>query len=122
MSHILVIEDDEFFSELLLELLQQDGHKVSLATDGAKALQLLAIQRPDLIITDILMPNMDGVEFIMALAKQDSRIPVIAMSGGRRSISPEFSLESAKLLGVKTTLTKPFTHTDLRQTVQLALA
>ena len=122
MSHILVIEDDEFFSELLLELLQQDGHKVSLATDGAKALQLLAIQRPDLIITDILMPNMDGVEFIMALAKQDSRIPVIAMSGGRRSISPEFSLESAKLLGVKTTLTKPFTHTDLRQMVQLALA
>ena len=122
MSHILVIEDDEFFSELLLELLQQDGHKVSLATDGAKALQLLAIQRPDLIITDILMPNMDGVEFIMALAKQDSRIPLIAMSGGRRSISPEFSLESAKLLGVKTTLTKPFTHTDLRQTVQLALA
>jgi len=122
MSHILVIEDDEFFGELLLELLQQDGHKVSLATDGAKALQLLAIQRPDLIITDILMPNMDGVEFIMALAKQDSRIPVIAMSGGRRSISPEFSLESAKLLGVKTTLTKPFTHTDLRQTVQLALA
>ena len=122
MSHILVIEDDAFFSELLLELLQQDGHKVSFATDGAKALQLLTIQRPDLIITDILMPNMDGVELIMALAKQDSRIPVIAMSGGRRSISPEFSLESAKLLGVKTTLTKPFTHTDLRQTVQLALA
>jgi CheY-like chemotaxis protein len=122
MSHILVIEDDEFFSELLVELLQQDGHKVSLAKDGAKALQLLTIQRPDLIITDILMPNMDGVELIMALAKQGSSIPVIAMSGGRRSISPEFSLESAKLLGVKTTLTKPFTHTELRQIVQLALA
>jgi CheY-like chemotaxis protein len=122
MSHILVIEDDKFFSELLVELLKQDGHVVSLATDGAKALQLLSTQRPDLIITDILMPNMDGVELIMALAKQDNRIPVIAMSGGRRSISPEFSLESAKLLGVKTTLTKPFTHTDLRQIVQSALA
>jgi len=122
MSHILVIEDDEFFTELLQELLQQDGHKVSLATDGAKALQLLAIQRLDLIITDILMPNMDGVELIMVLAKQGNRIPIIAMSGGRRSISSEFSLESAKLLGVKTTLTKPFTQTDLRQVVQLALA
>ncbi len=122
MSHILVIEDDKFFSELLIELLKQDGHQVSLAIDGVKAMQLLAIQRPDLIITDILMPNMDGVELIMALAKQGNRIPVIAMSGGRRSISPEFSLESAKLLGVKTTLTKPFTHTDLRQMVQLALA
>lgn len=122
MSHILVIEDDKFFSELLIELLKQDGHQVSLAIDGVKAMQLLAIQRPDLIITDILMPNMDGVELIMALAKQGNRIPVIAMSGGRRSISPEFSLESAKLLGVKTTLTKPFTHIDLRQMVQLALA
>jgi CheY-like chemotaxis protein len=122
MPHILVIEDDAFFSELLLELLQQDGHKVSLATDGAKALQLLAVQRPDLIITDILMPNMDGVELIMTLVKQGNFIPVVAMSGGRRSISPEFSLESAKLLGVKKTLTKPFTHTDLRQIVQLALA
>jgi CheY-like chemotaxis protein len=122
MPHILVIEDDAFFSELLLELLQQDGHKVSLATDGAKALQLLTVQRPDLIITDILMPNMDGVELIMTLAKQGNCIPVIAMSGGRRSISPEFSLESAKLFGVKKTLTKPFTHTDLRQIVQLALA
>jgi CheY-like chemotaxis protein len=122
MSHILVIEDDVFFSEMLVDLLQQDGHKVSHATDGTKALQLLTLQRPDLIITDILMPNMDGVELIMALAKQGNLIPVIAMSGGRRSISPEFSLESAKLLGVKTTLMKPFTHKDLRQIVQLALA
>ena len=122
MSHILVIEDDAFFSEMLVELLQQDGHKVSIAADGAKALQLLTLQRPDLIITDILMPNMDGVEFIMELAKQGNLIPVIAMSGGRRSISPEFSLESAKLMGVKATLVKPFTHKDLRQIVQLTLA
>jgi CheY-like chemotaxis protein len=122
MSHILVIEDDEFFSEMLVELLQQDGHKVSLAADGAKALQMLTLQRPDLIITDILMPNMDGVEFIMELAKQGNQIPVIAMSGGRRSISPEFSLESAKLMGVKATLVKPFTQKDLRQIVQSSLA
>jgi len=122
MSHILVIEDDEFFSEMLVELLQQDGHKVSLAADGTKALQLLTLQRPDLIITDILMPNMDGIEFIMELAKQGTQIPVIAMSGGRRSISPEFSLESAKLMGVKATLVKPFTQTDLRQIVQSSLA
>jgi CheY-like chemotaxis protein len=122
MSHILVIEDDEFFSEMLVELLQQDGHKVSLAADGTKALQLLTLQRPDLIITDILMPNMDGVEFIMELAKQGNQIPVIAMSGGRRSISPEFSLESAKLMGVKATLVKPFTQKDLRQIVQSNLA
>jgi len=121
MPHILVIEDDEFFADLMVELLKQDGHEVSLAMDGAKALQLLQTQGPDLIITDILMPKMDGVELIMALAKQGNRIPIVAMSGGRRSISPEFSLESAKLLGVKSTLMKPFTHADLRQIVQAAL-
>ena len=122
MSHILVIEDDGFFSELLVEMLKADGHQVTLADDGVKAMHALERIHPDLIITDILMPNMDGVELIMALAKQTNTTPVIAMSGGRRAISSEFSLESAKLLGVKNTLSKPFTHTDLRLAIQLALA
>lgn len=122
MSHILVIEDDAFFSEVLVQMLQQDGHTVTLSGDGAKALQLLQRTQPELIITDILMPNMDGVEFIMELSRQSSNTPLIAMSGGRRSITSAFNLESAKLLGVKTTLTKPFSLPVLRAAISEAMA
>jgi CheY-like chemotaxis protein len=122
MAHILVVEDDVQFRQMLLDMLQQDGHQLASAGDGAQAIKLLATLRPDLIITDILMPGMDGVELIMALSKQDDATPMIAMSGGRRSITAEFNLDSAALLGVKATLSKPFSRADLRAAIEQALA
>ena len=122
MSHILVIEDDEFFRDTLVQMLQKEGHKVTASHDGAKALELLERTKPDLILTDILMPNMDGMEFIMELSRQSNNTPVIAMSGGRRSITSAFNLESARLMGVKVTLTTPFTHTALNSALREALA
>ena len=121
MSHVLVIEDDEFFREALQQMLIKEGHKVTASHDGAEALSMLERVRPDLIITDILMPNMDGMEFIMELVRQSNNTPLIAMSGGRRSITSAFNLESARLLGVKVTLSKPFTHTALRAALHEAL-
>ena len=122
MAHILVVEDDVQFRQMLLDMLQQDGHQLALAGDGAQAIKLLATWRPDVIITDILMPGMDGVELIMALSKQDDATPMIAISGGRRSITAEFNLDSAALLGVKATLAKPFSRADLRAAIEQALA
>jgi CheY-like chemotaxis protein len=122
MAHIMVVEDDVQFRQMLLDILHQDGHQVAQAGDGAEAIKLLATTRPDLIITDILMPGMDGVELIMELSKQDSATPMIAMSGGRRSITAEFNLDSAVLLGVKSTLAKPFSRADLRSAIKQALA
>ncbi len=113
MANILLIDDDDFFREVMLHMLQKDGHKVTEAHDGVKALALLERLRPDVIITDILMPHMDGVEFITELSRQSNETPVIAMSGGRRSITAAFNLESAKLMGVKVTLTKPIAHSAL---------
>ncbi len=121
MSHVLVIEDDEFFREALQQMLIKEGHQVTASHDGAEALSMLERVRPDLIITDILMPNMDGMEFIMELVRQSNNTPLIAMSGGRRSITSAFNLESARLLGVKVTLSKPFTHTALRAALHEAL-
>jgi len=92
MSHILVIEDDEFFRETLVHMLEKEGHKVLASSDGAKALELLAHVKPDVILTDILMPNMDGIEFIMELIRRSNDTPLIAMSGGRRSITSSFNL------------------------------
>ena len=114
MVQILLIEDDIQFSHMLEKMLQQDGHQVVTASDGVEALKILPTIKPALILTDILMPHLDGVETIMQLAKQGNEVPIIAMSGGRRSISAEFNLDSAKLLGVKAVLAKPFSRADLR--------
>lgn len=122
MAHILVIEDDVQFRQMLVQMLQQDRHQVAIAGDGIEAMHLLQQIRPDLIVTDILMPNMDGVETIMELSQQGNDTPIIAISGGRRSISSEFNLESAALLGVKATLAKPFSRADLRKAIEEALA
>ena len=122
MAHIMVVEDDIQFRQMLLDMLQQDGHRVASAGDGVEAMTALAAARPDLIITDILMPGMDGVELIMELSRQDNATPMIAMSGGRRAITAEFNLDSAALLGVKSTLAKPFSRSDLRAAIEQALA
>ena len=121
MSHILVIEDDEFFRQALLQMLKKEGHNVTASHDGAQAIALLQHISPNLIMTDILMPKMDGMEFIMELSRQSNNTPLIAMSGGRRSITSAFNLESARLLGVKVTLTKPFSLAALRAALHEAL-
>jgi CheY-like chemotaxis protein len=121
MAHILIIDDDEPFRDMLVHMLTLDAHRVTAARDGEEGLRLCRQTRPDLIITDILMPQMDGIELIMELARQGNGIPIIAISGGRRSISAEFNLKSASLVGVKATLAKPFARADLRQAIQQAL-
>jgi CheY-like chemotaxis protein len=122
MAHILVIEDDAQFRQMLAQMLRQDGHQVSMAGDGAEALQMLERIDPNLIITDILMPNKDGIETIMALQQRGCGTPVVAISGGRRSIAAEFNLTSAAMVGVSATLAKPFTRDDLRKVICKTLA
>jgi CheY-like chemotaxis protein len=123
MPHILVIEDDLEFREPLTKTLTNDGHTVSLAGDGEAALLMLKTLRPDLIITDILMPKMDGIETIMEMSRLGGTTPIIAMTGGRRSLlTSDFLLDSANLMGGKKTLSKPFSRADLRRAIQEALA
>lgn len=121
MANILVIDDDDQFRTMLVQMLTLDNHKVSIATDGEMGLNMLEKYSPELIITDILMPKLDGIEFILELSRRNISIPIIAMSGGRRSISAEFNLESAALMGVKVTLAKPFAREELRKAVIKAL-
>ena len=121
MAHILLVEDDIFFIELLRAMLQRDGHQVATAGDGVAALRWLEAHQPDLIITDVVMPDMDGMELIHALKAQHSHVPVIVMSGGQRSCLKELSQKSIQQLGFTTSLMKPFTRVALRQAVELAL-
>jgi CheY-like chemotaxis protein len=121
MSHILLVEDDVQFCQMLVQMLRRDGHEVAVAVNGLEALHVVERIAPDLIITDILMPKMDGIEIIIELARRGFNIPVIAMSGGRRAITAEFNLNSANVLGVAATLTKPFARADLREAIESAL-
>jgi CheY-like chemotaxis protein len=102
-------------------MLSRDGHEVQTAFDGVEGMRMFGQFNPDLVITDIIMPNKDGIEVITELLCGNSGTPIIAISGGRRAITAEFNLESAELLGVKGILSKPFTRDQLRETVQYAL-
>src|SRR3954466_13840356 len=81
MAHILIIEDDERVRRLFSTLLQHAGHQASEARDGREGLALQAECHPDLVITDIVMPGMEGLETISALRRLHPDLPIIAISG-----------------------------------------
>jgi len=84
MTHVLVVEDDEQILNLLLELLDEEGYAVTGAANGRAALQVLETSHPDLIITDIMMPEMDGIALCSHIHTDPSiaGIPIIVCSAG----------------------------------------
>jgi DNA-binding response OmpR family regulator len=121
MAHVLLIDDDVEVRTMVEQMLTQDGHRVTIASDGEQGLRLAIETKPDLVITDILMPIKDGIETIQGMSRAGLTIPIIAMSGGRRSVSAQFNLDSAAMMGVKVTLPKPFVRGDLRKAIKRAL-
>jgi CheY-like chemotaxis protein len=122
MARILLIEDDALLRGTLTQMLAHDGHQVTEATDGEQGLQRFDAARTELVITDILMPGMDGTQVIVALRQRRADLPVIAISGGRRVLSSQFNLETATLVGATCLLAKPFDRVALQSAVRQALA
>ncbi|MEI6392844.1 MAG: response regulator [Verrucomicrobiota bacterium] len=112
---ILLTDDDEPLRSVLRRSLERSGYEVREAGTGDAALRLLANAPADLIITDIVMPGMEGIEFILSLRKTHPGLPVIAMSGGGR-IEANRYLEMARVCGVAKILPKPF---DLEQLIAM---
>ncbi len=121
MLKILVIEDENLLSDLLKKFLTRDGHQVLIANDGVEGIKSYYQFRPDLIITDIIMPEKDGIEVIVEVLKDNPELPIIAISGGRRAVTANFNLDSAEMLGVKGILQKPFTHEQLQELIESVL-
>lgn len=111
MSHILVIDDDVHIRELINIMLESEGHSVVLAEDGMVGLQLLEDDKFDLIITDIIMPNQEGIETIVQIKQKNPEIKILAISGGGRIGSTDY-LTLAENFGVDKTMSKPFYHKD----------
>ncbi|MBI9019715.1 MAG: response regulator [Verrucomicrobia bacterium] len=117
MTHILVIDDDISIQLLFGQYLKDKGYSVALASDGKEGLRQMHERKPDLIITDIMMPEMDGLEIIQELRKNNPALPVIAISGGIRNNTINF-LPIAKKTGAYRVLEKPIELARLLETVQ----
>jgi two-component system response regulator HydG len=117
MARVLIIDDDASVRDALAKILLLDGHTVEKASDGRSALSAVAARPPDLVVTDIYMPEMDGIEFLLHLSEAAPDIPVIAVSGGATA-SAGFVLQDASQLGAAATLAKPFEIDDVRSVVR----
>ena len=118
MAHILVIDDDEMVRAMTKAALETGGHSVSTAADGREAARKVDQEKFDLLITDIIMPDRDGLEVITGL-KGRARMPVIAMTG--LFIDAALYLKIAQTLGADRTIQKPFTGQQLLHLVREVL-
>jgi CheY-like chemotaxis protein len=121
MARILVIDDEDELRSMLRQMLEHAGHEVLEAINGAMGIEIYERDMPELIITDIIMPEKEGVETIIALRRADPALPIIAISGGGRLDATDF-LTMAKKLGARHTLTKPFRRDQLLEAVSECLA
>lgn len=119
MKSILVIDDDPLVGNLVQRMLRSDDWNVRLARDGRDAMDQVNREAPDLIVTDIIMPDMEGLEIISALQKSHPQIRIIAVSGSGRAQQVDY-LAYAEKLGAFATLTKPFRRDELLQVVRQA--
>lgn len=120
MTRVLVIDDDPLVRATLRAILDGAGYEVVLASDGLDGLAEFRRQRADLVITDIVMPDMEGIETIRQLRAQKPPVPILAISGGGRGVSLDY-LRMAEQLGATESLSKPFEADDFLAAVERCL-
>lgn len=116
---VLLIDDEQMVRKLVRKMLERSGHEVTEAENGRLGLQQLKTGAFDLVITDIIMPEMEGVETLMTVREQHPGVKVIAMSGGGRTGNIDF-LSAAQKLGAAAILHKPFTLAALAGAIEQA--
>ena len=113
MARILIVDDQDFVRFTLKQVLERAGHEVTEASNGEDAIRQLDSVEPDLLITDILMPDKGGIEIITELKASHPRLKIVAMSGGGRIENMDY-LELASATGGDATLLKPFRAQDVQ--------
>ncbi len=115
MARVLIIDDEESLRTLLRHVLEGSGHTVQEAADGREGLTLFRESPADVVVTDILMPDTDGMATTLELTREYPDVKVIAMTGeyGDRNF-----LDVAKRFGAHRTLLKPFDPEELREAVR----
>lgn len=121
MARILIIEDDPQLLTVMEIVLEKNGHDVFTAINGKKGLDCLKQNPVDLVVTDIIMPEMDGIEVMQAVQGMKNRPGIIAISGGSQRIDQGDLLEIAQKMKVDKVMPKPITPADLREAVEALL-
>ena len=120
MARILIIDDEPQIRSMLKLMLERDGYEVVEAPDGVEGISVYRQNPTDLIITDLIMPNKDGIGMIIDLKKEFPEVKIIAMSGGGLN-KPDGYLKGAKKLGASYTLTKPIDREEILRVVAAIL-
>jgi DNA-binding response OmpR family regulator len=110
---ILVIDDDVLLLRMISRILVADGHEVLTASEGARGMVLYHQENPEIVITDIVMPNQEGFETILTLRRDDTPVKILAMSGTDAEM-----LETARLIGADDIIEKPFRAQELLSRVR----
>lgn len=130
MANILVVDDETEVAVVIRRVLERAGYAVTVVNDAAAGLAAAAAQEPDIVITDVIMPQVNGIELIRTLGERHPRVRVIAISGGGSfgplaykpdAISTHAYLAAARAAGALEVLTKPFDLQDLLSAVRRVL-
>jgi DNA-binding response OmpR family regulator len=121
MASILVVEDDEDVRPLICAMLAKSGHAVRQAGNGVEGVKLYRESPADLVVTDVVMPEQEGLGMIVELRKINPSVRIIAMSGGF-AYDPKLYLHMATSLGADRVLRKPFQVADLMAAVNALLS
>lgn len=117
MATILIIDDEPEVLSTLEGFLSRRGYHVRTVGDGEAGLRVIDESEVDLVVTDINLPGMDGIELLLALAERANRVPVVAISGGGY-FDKGLLLDSAAGLGAVSTFAKPFALSDLELAIR----
>lgn len=116
IKHILIVDDDELMRGFVKELLKINQYKITEAADGKQGLKEFRENTPDLVITDIIMPVMEGISFIRALRDSNKEIPIIAMTGNVHGRMEEY-LNISSQLGADEVLRKPIKSEEFLEAI-----
>jgi DNA-binding response OmpR family regulator len=120
MARIYIFDDEPSILLMIKKMLEKAGHEVDIALNGSDGMKLFNKNISDLLITDIIMPEKEGLETIFELRRTYPHLKIIAISGGGR-ISPEGYLPGAKLLGADVVFQKPLVQKDFLEAIALLL-
>lgn len=121
MKSILVIDDEEQMANMVRTMLEREGYRVVVARNGREGLRSFRLDPNDLVITDIFMPEKEGLETIREFQKEFPSVKIIAMSGGSSRAEGFSALPLAEKLGASYALEKPFSRDDLLTLVRTCL-
>lgn len=116
---VLIIDDDEILNEMISELLQSQNYQTISAFNGNEGLSKLQSEKIDIVITDIIMPDKEGLQTIREIKSISPTIPIIAISGGGKNNADYLSM--ASLMGASATFRKPFDHNLFLATIEQLL-